>query len=343
MKSSVLVIGAGPVGLTTANHLARLGVSVRIIDSRAEPTRLSKALVIWRRSLHTLDPLIPYEQWLNHGRPVGGVSLADNGGIFARLDLQDPATAAAEPAADAASSPAGQHMLPPGILITQAQVEAQLEEHLKERYSITVDRSTQLESFAVDEASGQVRCVLAPAQAHPQDAGAGPTEPSQPASTASNTTTSSSSSHEEFTASYLIGCDGGRSTVRKMLQIPFPGYTDPDCRFLMMDCTYEPQPGINSNTPRSPAEGLPQTDRLLVSTTAVGLVGVFPMPDSPGAVRLIWNAGEWQAPGVPIAVDAADMLTPEQYVSWPQAYMQGGLPGTEHKSFALVASRPYIV
>jgi NADPH-dependent dioxygenase len=292
MKSSVLVVGAGPVGLTAANNLARLGVPVRIIDSRAEPTRLSKALVIWRRSLHTLEPLIPYEQWMNHGRPVGGVSLADNGDIFARLDLQDPATAAA--AADAPSNPAGQHMLPPGILITQAQVEAQLEQHLKERYSISVDRSTQLESFAVDESSGQVRCVLAPAQTHPQDAGTGPAgQQTSTANTANSTSSSSSSSsHEEFTASYLIGCDGGHSTVRKMLGVPFPGYTDPDCRFLMMDCTYEPQPGINSNTPRSPAEGLPQADRLLVSTTAVGVVGVFPMPDLPGAVRLIWNAGE---------------------------------------------------
>lgn len=77
MKSSVLVVGAGPVGLTAANTLARLGVPVRIIDARAEPTRLSKALVMWRRSLHTLDPLIPYDQWLQHGRSVGGVSMAD--------------------------------------------------------------------------------------------------------------------------------------------------------------------------------------------------------------------------------------------------------------------------
>jgi 2-polyprenyl-6-methoxyphenol hydroxylase-like FAD-dependent oxidoreductase len=213
--------------------------------------------------------------------------MADNGGIFARLDLQDTATAAAGADAITPAGHADQHMLPPGILITQAQVEAQLEQHLKERYSISVDRSTQLQSFTVDEASGQVRCVLTPAQAQQQDAGNSHAGPNQP-----HGTSNSSSSHEDFTASYLIGCDGGRSTVRKMLQIPFPGHTDPDCRFLMMDCTYDPQPGINSNTPRSPAEGLPAESRILVSTTAVGLVGVFPMPDHPGAVRIVWNAGE---------------------------------------------------
>jgi 3-(3-hydroxy-phenyl)propionate hydroxylase len=39
------------------------------------------------------------------------------------------------------------------------------------------------------------------------------------------------------TGSYLIGCDGGRSTVRKALDIPFDGYTHPE-RFLVLTTTY---------------------------------------------------------------------------------------------------------
>jgi 3-(3-hydroxy-phenyl)propionate hydroxylase len=37
--------------------------------------------------------------------------------------------------------------------------------------------------------------------------------------------------------SYLIGCDGGRSTVRKALDIEFEGYTHPE-RFLVLSTTY---------------------------------------------------------------------------------------------------------
>ena len=38
--------------------------------------------------------------------------------------------------------------------------------------------------------------------------------------------------------SYLIGCDGGRSTVRKALDIEFEGYTHPE-RFLILTTTYD--------------------------------------------------------------------------------------------------------
>jgi 3-(3-hydroxy-phenyl)propionate hydroxylase len=40
-----------------------------------------------------------------------------------------------------------------------------------------------------------------------------------------------------LTGSYLIGCDGGRSTVRKALGIAFEGYTHPE-RFLVLTTTF---------------------------------------------------------------------------------------------------------
>ena len=43
MKDPVLVVGAGPVGLTAALMLARHGTPVRIIDQNDGPTTLSKA------------------------------------------------------------------------------------------------------------------------------------------------------------------------------------------------------------------------------------------------------------------------------------------------------------
>jgi flavin-dependent dehydrogenase len=38
MKADVLIVGAGPVGLTIASGLARYGLSVRIVDKSAQRT-----------------------------------------------------------------------------------------------------------------------------------------------------------------------------------------------------------------------------------------------------------------------------------------------------------------
>ena len=65
LSRPVLVVGAGPVGLTAALMLARHGTPVRIIDSNASKTELSKALIVWKRTLQVLDPIIPWEQFLN--------------------------------------------------------------------------------------------------------------------------------------------------------------------------------------------------------------------------------------------------------------------------------------
>lgn len=51
----VLIVGAGPVGLTLAIELARHGVPVRIVDKAAQRTDKSKAIVLWSRSLELLD------------------------------------------------------------------------------------------------------------------------------------------------------------------------------------------------------------------------------------------------------------------------------------------------
>ena len=51
----ILIVGAGPVGLTMAVELSRYGVAVRLIDRAPRQTQTSKALVIWSRTLELLD------------------------------------------------------------------------------------------------------------------------------------------------------------------------------------------------------------------------------------------------------------------------------------------------
>ena len=60
MKKQVLIVGAGPVGLTMAAELARYGVSVRIVDEAAQRTDKSKAIVLWSRTLELLDRVQDY-------------------------------------------------------------------------------------------------------------------------------------------------------------------------------------------------------------------------------------------------------------------------------------------
>lgn len=54
--TDVLVIGAGPTGLTTAVSLAARGRGVIVADSQAEGQNTSRASVIYPRTLEVLDP-----------------------------------------------------------------------------------------------------------------------------------------------------------------------------------------------------------------------------------------------------------------------------------------------
>ncbi|OZI66939.1 FAD-dependent monooxygenase [Bordetella genomosp. 11] len=55
MNHPVLVVGAGPVGLTMAMALKRRGVNLRVIDKSFARSDKSKALVVWPRTLELLE------------------------------------------------------------------------------------------------------------------------------------------------------------------------------------------------------------------------------------------------------------------------------------------------
>jgi 2-polyprenyl-6-methoxyphenol hydroxylase-like FAD-dependent oxidoreductase len=66
-SQNILVVGAGPTGLTAAVELARHGVAARIIDRDPAPTALSKAAGISARTLDILEPSGVAERLLAEG------------------------------------------------------------------------------------------------------------------------------------------------------------------------------------------------------------------------------------------------------------------------------------
>jgi len=68
----VLVVGAGPTGLTMAIELARRGVVVRLIERLAKPPLTSRALLVQPRTLELFDDMGVIDAVLAAGRPVEG-------------------------------------------------------------------------------------------------------------------------------------------------------------------------------------------------------------------------------------------------------------------------------
>ena len=127
----VLIIGAGPVGLTLAIELTRFGIPVRIVDKAAQRTDKSKALVLWSRTLELLDRQpggsAPF---LAAGFKVGAVSFISGDKRIARATMESVA------------SP-----YPYALMIPQAETERVLEERLA-ALGVTVERQTEVASLS---------------------------------------------------------------------------------------------------------------------------------------------------------------------------------------------------
>ncbi|MFE7429452.1 FAD-dependent oxidoreductase [Streptomyces sp. NPDC057545] len=81
----VLVVGAGPVGLTVAHELRRRGVAVRVVDKAAGPATTSRATATHARTLETYHQMGVLEDLLPRGLRVGHFSMHRGGRMLARL------------------------------------------------------------------------------------------------------------------------------------------------------------------------------------------------------------------------------------------------------------------
>jgi len=133
MNTSVLIVGAGPVGLTLACELTRYRIPVRIVDKAAQRTDKSKAIVIWSRTLELLDRgdrgSAPF---VEAGFKVDGVNIvAPEGHVVGHVKM------------DSVASP-----YPYALMLPQSDTERLLEERLQ-RLGVSVERSTEATALTI--------------------------------------------------------------------------------------------------------------------------------------------------------------------------------------------------
>ncbi|MGW2771781.1 FAD-dependent oxidoreductase [Streptomyces olivaceoviridis] len=85
MDTEVLVVGAGPVGLTVAYELRRRDIGVRVVDKAAGPATTSRATATHARTLEIYDQMGTLEDLLPRGLRVGHFSMHRSGRMLARL------------------------------------------------------------------------------------------------------------------------------------------------------------------------------------------------------------------------------------------------------------------
>jgi 2-polyprenyl-6-methoxyphenol hydroxylase-like FAD-dependent oxidoreductase len=223
-SADVLIVGAGPTGLTLACDLARQDIAFRIIERAAGPQPGSRGFTLKPHSLTVFDDLglaqrIAAEATIEQRTRV-------HLGPRQLFALNNP------PVRPTASRP-----YPNYVALPQWRTEALLRERLA-------------------ELGGKVEFGL-PVTAIENDV---------------DSVTATLGNHETIQARYLVGTDGGRSTIRRALGVDFPGHSSEDSRAMVADVRID---------------GLDPTDGVHLWLTPGGML----------AARPIGDAGLWQVAG----------------------------------------------
>lgn len=193
-RSQVLVVGAGPVGLTLAIALGRLGVSTTVIERNEAPSGLPKMERCNARTMEIYRRLGIADRIREAGFPQDApMDVFVVTSLVEEPILRLPYGSVNELKADIASHNDGTRTLEPYQLISQYTLEPLLKEIAEQDANITVRFGCELLGF--EETDEQVVARVRNA----------------------------SGSEESISAEYLAGCDGGSSTVRKSLGTKLSG------------------------------------------------------------------------------------------------------------------------
>jgi 2-polyprenyl-6-methoxyphenol hydroxylase-like FAD-dependent oxidoreductase len=129
MHTQVLIVGAGPVGLTVAAELTRYGVSVRIVDKAPQATDKSKALVLWSRTLELLDRGPGSARFVDAGYKALAVNITAGDKLIGHVEM------------GAVDTP-----YPYGLMLPQCDTERLLGAYLGE-LGVNVERGIEVTSF----------------------------------------------------------------------------------------------------------------------------------------------------------------------------------------------------
>src|ERR1700751_579782 len=194
MDAQVLIVGAGPTGLTLAIDLGRRGVRTLVIEQKDAPQFLPKMERCNARTMEIYRRMGIVDQVRAAGLPARCPM-----DIFVVLSLLEPPLvhhehpSVAEARAQIAKSEDGSQPLEPYQLISQYTLEPLLKSIADTLPSVTVRYGGELVSFEQDESSvtAQVK--------------------------------GSNGALSTLRAAYMVGCDGGGSLVRRQLGIDLSG------------------------------------------------------------------------------------------------------------------------
>jgi 2-polyprenyl-6-methoxyphenol hydroxylase-like FAD-dependent oxidoreductase len=85
--TNVLIVGAGPTGLTLAAELQRRGVACRLIDANSAPLHWDRATVVHPRSLEVFESLGLLDRFLAAGVKQKFARLHSGGNVLGEIDL----------------------------------------------------------------------------------------------------------------------------------------------------------------------------------------------------------------------------------------------------------------
>lgn len=179
----VVIAGGGPTGLMLACELRLHGVRVLVLEKETEPTVQSRAQGLHARSIEVMDQRGLLERFLPLGRKF------TVGGFFAGLGKTWPERL------DTAHS---------YVLHIPQQITERLLNERAVELGVEIRRGCELVGLSQD---GDGVSVELASGGTPVRAGAAAEEEAS----------------ARLRSRYLVGCDGGRSTVRKLLGVGFPG------------------------------------------------------------------------------------------------------------------------